>query len=133
MSRAFTAEEIRAFFAALGESFDAPAELVVVGGAGAILRHGATRPTVDIDTYSVPVPDGFVAAVTRARKKTRLIIPIEHPAVADTPWNYQERLESMTAGRLTILVPERHDLALMKVVRSRSVRRGGWKGPRHHP
>jgi hypothetical protein len=119
--RAFTPEEIRAFFEALGESFDAPAELVVVGGAGAILRHGATRPTVDIDTYSVPVPDGFVAAVTRARERTRLIIPIEHPAVADAPWNYQERLEPVTglnAGRLTILVPDRHDLALMKVVRS---------------
>jgi hypothetical protein len=119
--RAFTPEEIRAFFEALGESFDGPAQLVVVGGAGAILRHGATRPTVDIDTYSVPVPDGFVAAITRARERTKLIIPIEHPAVADTPWNYQERLEPVTglkAGRLTILVPERHDLALMKVMRS---------------
>jgi hypothetical protein len=29
--RAFTPEEIRAFFEALGASFDAPAELVVVG------------------------------------------------------------------------------------------------------
>lgn len=73
---------------------------------------------MDIDTYSIPVPEGFVAAVMKAREKTNLIIPIEHPAVADTPWNYQERLESMKAGRLTVLVPERHDLALMKVVRS---------------
>ena len=121
MPRAFTAEEIRAFFEALSESFAAPAELVVVGGAGAILRHGATRPTVDIDTYSIPTPDGFVEAVMRARERTNLIIPIEHPAVADAPWNYQDRLEpvaDLNAGRLTILVPERHDLALMKVVRS---------------
>jgi hypothetical protein len=119
--RAFTPEEIRAFFEALGESFAEPAKLVVVGGAGAILRHGAKRSTVDIDTYSVPPPEGFVVAVARARERTNLIIPIEYPAVAQTPWNYQDRLETVTglkAGRLTILVPERHDLALMKVMRS---------------
>ncbi len=121
MLRAFTAEEIRSFFEALGQSFDRPATLVIVGGAGAILQHGATRPTVDIDTYSVPSPPGFEAAVQRARDKTELIIPIEYPAVAQTPWNYEDRLESVTglnAGNLSILVPERHDLALMKVMRS---------------
>lgn len=85
------------------------------------MRHGATRPTVDIDTYSAPAPPGFVPAVETAREKTGLVIPIEYPAVAQTPWNYEDRLEPVTglnAGSLTVLVPERHDLALMKVMRS---------------
>lgn len=121
MLRAFTPDEMRAFFEALGQSFDHPAELVVVGGAGAILRHGATRPTVDIDMYSVPPPDGFVDAVVKARQRTNLVIPIEYPAVAQTPCDYDTRLErvfDMNLGQLTVLVPERHDLALMKIMRS---------------
>jgi hypothetical protein len=119
--RAFTPDELRAFFEALGHSFEHPAELVVVGGAGAVLRHGATRPTVDIDIYSVPPPEAFAEAVTRAREKTSLVVPIEYPAVAQAPWNYQDRLEPVTGlalGDLTVLVPERHDLALMKLMRS---------------
>ena len=71
--------------------------------------------------YSIPPPDGFSEAVELARQRTNLKIPIEYPAVAQAPWNYEDRLEEVTdigLKKLTVRVPERHDLALMKIMRA---------------
>jgi hypothetical protein len=48
-----------------------------------------------------------------------LALPFEQSGVADGPYNFEDRLlrAMPRLARLTVLVPERHDLALMKTVR----------------
>jgi hypothetical protein len=117
--RRFTETELTQFLTEVDRALSSRGSVVVVGGAAAILQHGATQPTADIDTYSVG-PAGLEDAILLAREKTRLPIPVEYAAVADAPYNYEDRLERLKAPRLShleILVPERHDLALMKIGR----------------
>lgn len=106
---------VRAVDAALSE----PQSLLVIGGAAAVLGYGATRPTQDIDTFhQVQAP--ISRAIEEARKTTNLDIPVSFAAIADAPYNFEDRLVPLTElglARLTIVVPERHDLALMKLIR----------------
>ncbi|MEP6654063.1 MAG: DUF6036 family nucleotidyltransferase [Myxococcales bacterium] len=91
----------------------------MIGGAAAALRYGARRNTTDIDTFNSLVPDVERAARV-AREKSRLGIVLSKAAVADPPWNFEDRLdklEDLGLVKLEIFVPERHDLALMKTVR----------------
>jgi hypothetical protein len=105
---------VRAVDAALAE----PASLLVIGGAAAVLGYGATRPTEDIDTFhELQAP--ILEAIETAREATKLQIPVSFAAVADAPYNFEDRLVPLDLGlaRLTVVVPERHDLALMKLIR----------------
>ena len=58
-------------------------------------------------------------ALAAARTETGLTIPVQRAAVADLPWHYESRLirELTHLQRLTVRVPERHDLVLSKVMR----------------
>jgi hypothetical protein len=53
------------------------------------------------------------------RAATGLDVPIERGAVADAPYFYEDRIRRALPRlkKLRMIVPERHDLALMKVVR----------------
>lgn len=117
--RRFARDELVAFLKQVDAELDEPATLEVIGGAAAVLGYGATRATRDIDTFST-VPPGVQRAARRARAATGLDIPIEKAAVADPPYNYEDRRRKLRVRfeRLTILVPERHDLVLMKTVRA---------------
>ena len=55
-----------------------------------------------------------------ARTKTGLSIPIQRVTIADEPENYESRLERVLTDlkHLRVLVPERHDLVLMKAMRA---------------
>ena len=90
-----------------------------VGGAAAALSYGATGSTKDIDTWH-NVPRAVARAAADARKATGLEVPIEKAGVTDGPYHYEDRIRSIAIRlkKLRVLVPERHDLALMKVVRS---------------
>jgi len=93
--------------------------LVVIGGAAALLQYGATRATKDIDAFR-GIDQRVVDAAQRAYELTGLRVPIDPAAVADPPYHYEERLQRVRFRwkRLTVLVPERHDLALMKTMRA---------------
>ena len=104
---------------AIDQTLPVPGRVVVIGGAAAILQYGATRSTVDIDTYSA-APTGLEDAIRRAWVTTGLEISVEYAGVANAPYNYEDRLERLVSPRLEhleVLVPERHDLALMKISR----------------
>jgi hypothetical protein len=78
------------------------------------------RPTLDIDTFQ-PVPPKVQAAVERATAQTGLLIPVTFAAVADAPYDYEDRLERVgepVLRSLELWVPERHDLVLMKLIRA---------------
>ncbi len=111
--------DIENFLRALDRALKGPATMLVIGGTAAVLRYGATRATQDIDTLST-VSQSLALAASAARAKTGLDIPIQYVTIADTPEDYESRLERVLPQlkRLSVLVPERHDLVLMKAVRA---------------
>jgi hypothetical protein len=107
------------FFLEMDKNLTDAGSVVVIGGAAAILQYGSTQSTVDIDTYSA-APPGLEGAIRSAWASTGLEISVQYAAVADAPYGYEDRLERLTSPRLQrleVLVPERHDLALMKLSR----------------
>jgi Nucleotidyltransferase of unknown function (DUF6036) len=116
--RRYTRDELLTFLRGLDERLHAPTELLIIGGAAAALRYGATRATRDIDTWS-NIPPAVLRAADEARAATGLDVPIERAAVADAPYFYEDRIRPALPRlkKLRLMVPERHDLVLMKVVR----------------
>jgi hypothetical protein len=115
----FDAKQIRAFLEALDRHLDEPRRLVLIGGSAAALAYGVERTTRDIDTWSEWVRD-VAGAISKARADTGLAIPVEVAAVADAPYEFESRLERVNLpalGKLELLVPEKHDLVLMKIMR----------------
>ncbi len=54
-----------------------------------------------------------------ARSDTGLDIPFQSVGIYDAPYHYEDRLTPVDLGleKLQVIVPEKHDLALMKTVR----------------
>jgi Nucleotidyltransferase of unknown function (DUF6036) len=117
--RRYSRAELVTFLRALDENLTKAAELVVIGGAAATLRYGATSATIDIDTFE-NIPVAVHTAARLARTATGLDVPLEKAAVAEGPYHCQDRLRGVPLRfeKLTIKVPERHDLVLMKTVRA---------------
>jgi hypothetical protein len=116
--RRFTREEIHAYLKALDSRVRAGCSLIVIGGAAASLSFGAPGGTVDIDTAN-PVGD-LSAACESAAEECGLSIPLARASVYDGPRHFKSRLQRFAGfnlSKLTVLVPEKHDWALMKVVR----------------
>lgn len=110
---------IERFVAALDAAIEEPTAVLVIGGAAAIIHYGAESPTHDIDTFQRLSP-ALERAAAVAGARTGLDIPVSFAAVADAPYNFEDRLERVTElglKNLDIYVPERHDLALMKTIR----------------
>lgn len=113
----FAATDLRRFLTAVDAHLSGPAAIIVIGGS-AIALYGVPSGTVDIDTWEtnlVPLEQ----AIARARVATSLDIPVVPAAVADVPWDFQDRLqvEPGAWARLTVRKLEPHDLALSKAVR----------------
>lgn len=111
--------DIERFVRAVDAALSEPSSILVIGGAAAVLGYGATRPTEDIDTFhQIQAP--ILKAIETAREATKLQIPVSFAAVADAPYDFEDRLVPLTElglSRLTVIVPERHDLVLMKLIR----------------
>jgi hypothetical protein len=111
--------DIERFLVAVDSAMEERAAVLVIGGAAAIIHYGAESPTSDIDTFQRVTPALERAAVA-ARAETNLDIPVSFAAVADAPYDFEDRLEhvaELNLKNLDIFVPERHDLALMKTIR----------------
>src|SRR5436309_2065480 len=117
MMRHFGRDELARFLAALDKRLSGPRLIILIGGAAASLGYGITRVTTDIDTISDTTD--LEDALRLARSDTGLKIPFQIVGIYDAPYNYEDRLTPihLTLEKLQILVPEKHDLVLMKVVR----------------
>ena len=117
--RTYLKEDLEQFLWAVDAALERAVEVILIGGAAAALHYEATRPTRDIDTWST-IHDDLREAVNRARSTTGLAVPFQKSGVADAPSDFESRLERVLSDltRLTVLVPERHDLVLMKAVRA---------------
>jgi hypothetical protein len=114
----FVRDEIRAFLKAVDKHAPQGITLVIIGGAAATLSFGAEGGTIDIDTATnVGALD---TACEAAKKETGLAIPFGRASYFDAPYEYKSRLQRVVLRdirKLKVLVPEKHDWALMKIVR----------------
>lgn len=117
--RRFTPDELATFLRAVNGALNEPVRLVVIGGTAIALKYDARHSTTDVDITSSSAP--LAIALERAREQTGLPVPVQAVGgVVFAPDDYEERLERVSLGnleRLTVFVPEKHDLALMKVSR----------------
>jgi hypothetical protein len=116
--RRFDARELRRFLRAVDAELDGPVRVVLVGGSALALGYAVGTGTVDVDTWETDLRR-IGAAAARARAATGLDIPIDSAAVGDMPYEYESRLRRVLPRlhRLEVYVPEKHDLALSKVMR----------------
>lgn len=115
----FQPSEIQEFLEAADSFLRAPFDLIIIGGAAAALAYKASKTTTDIDTAN-QLPEELQVAFEAASEKTGLAIPVSMAGVFDSPYYYEDRLQQydpINLKFLKIYIPERHDLALMKIVR----------------
>jgi hypothetical protein len=115
----FSTAELERFLAAVDQALERPAAIIVIGGSAVGLAHGVELRTRDIDTFESDVAV-LERALEMARERTALPVPVAQARVADAPWNYEDRLRLLFPefARLRVLVPEKHDLVLCKLVRA---------------
>ena len=116
--RYYVRAEIERFLRAVDRALGRRATIIVIGGGAAALKYRVDDPTTDIDTFNALGAD-LRRAIKAAREATGLPMPFEQSGVADGPYDFEDRLLRALPSlmRLTVVVPERHDLALMKTVR----------------
>src|SRR5665647_3450251 len=117
-SRAYGADEIRAFLQAVDRHLTLRVRVEIIGGSAAALAHGASSTTCDLDTLNA-INKALLEAVARANEETGFQIPVSQATVADVPYNYEDRLERQLPDlkHLEVWVLEKHDLVLSKTVR----------------
>ena len=115
--RTFHRDELTRFLESLDRHLPGPRRVNLIGGAAASLAYGVSRATTDIDTIG-DIAD-LEEALRLARLETGLNVPFQSVGIWDAPYHYEDRLTRLEMGfeKLQIVVPEKHDLVLMKVVR----------------
>lgn len=116
--REHDAESLTAFFRAVDARLDEALGIVVIGGSALLIAHGSSHVTTDIDLFEAPAE--CVEFLRRVAAETDTDISVENAGVADAPYEYADRLEEVDLGldHLQVLVPEAHDLAIMKALRA---------------
>ena len=117
MHRASLAE-MEAYLHTLDSHLSRATQVVIIGGAAVAFRWVTTHVTSDVDLWNDPGKE-FWAAVAACADLPGAV-PISKAGVASPPINFEDRLVDVPIEGLThlrIVVPEAHDLALMKTVR----------------
>ena len=115
----FLPEDLIKFLTKTDEYLKADCDLILIGGAAASLAYGATKTTTDID-LATELPGHLKEALKLACEKTGIFIPVSYVGQFEPPYAFESRLKAIDGlklDKLILSVPERHDLALMKIVR----------------
>jgi hypothetical protein len=115
----FLTNQLETFIREADAFLESEYSLVVIGGAAAALAYHISKATTDIDVTG-GIPEQLDAAFKRAAQSSGIEIPVTTVGVFEAPYHYEDRLVTLAhlkLKRLTIRVPEKHDLALMKTVR----------------
>lgn len=111
-------EEIREYLVAVDQHLTVPVRLIVIGGCAVALSGAPQRATSDIDLYNDPGPE-FWQAVAACKTHPRAV-PVAKAGVSSQPYNFEDRclmVEAPDLRNIQLLIPEPHDLAIMKVAR----------------
>lgn len=114
----YASREIRTLLKAIDANLNKKFEIILIGGAAALLAYKATRLTHDIDSFNNI--GALKMAYEKAKQDTKLEIPLSQAGVADAPYNFEERLvkyNKLKLKKLIIKIPEIHDFILMKTIR----------------
>jgi hypothetical protein len=113
--RRFGGDDILAFLTEIDEMLDAPLGMEIVGGAAALLGHGAKSPTKDINSFGA-----FDERIRQSAVLTTLRIPLNRAPTSDVLGFYDDRRVRLYLPfrKLVIWVPDRYDLLFMKLVRA---------------
>lgn len=117
--RLFSPDEIRTFLRALDKNVSAPVTIELIGSGAGMLAFGLTKDSKDIDLTKISSKD-FGQSWAKTQAETGLEIPAEIVGIFDAPYDYESRrsaLQNTGLKNIQILVPERHDWALMKMMR----------------
>lgn len=115
----FRPSEFEGLLRLIDEEMTEPCTVVVVGGAAIGLAYAPGHSTMDIDLMPVRSKP-FWDAVERAQQRLEARVPVEAVGIVQPPYEYEDRLRPLPIAGLKflhVLVPEAHDLALMKVAR----------------
>jgi hypothetical protein len=119
----FDKAQLVTFIRSLDRNLEEPLSVVVIGGAAAAVGYDSHTKTADIDVFtnlSKSQVRHLSEAAKCAQSETGLAVGIGHTAVADLPFNYEDRLKPIRGLKLrktTIFVPDKYDLALSKTMR----------------
>jgi hypothetical protein len=115
-------DQIIRFLRALDAALEGDVKIFVVGGLAAILQYDAAVKTADMDVYGLVSgsQSDLLQAARVASEVTGIVLPIGHASVTELPDDYEDRLKTVRGLRLkklTMIVPDKYDLALSKTVR----------------
>lgn len=117
----YNREHFIQFLEALDGELSKNLQLIIIGGASLSLAYNSSNVTIDIDVINKMNKD-LEEAISRAKKKSHLNIPVSTTLVRAEILHMERRLytpvELYKLINLKILVPEKHDLALMKAARN---------------
>lgn len=92
--------------------------VLIIGGSAIALVYSPRYGTVDIDT--IETDRDFFVACEKVNQEAGPKVIVSAVTVADTPYNYEDRLQDVPISgttHLQVIVPEKHDLAMMKILR----------------
>lgn len=110
-------DQLLAFLRAVDAELECGAEVVLIGGT-ALSFYARSHATDDVD-YIGRLSRAVESAVERLRERGVPVIPLHGVGVFFPPESFDERLQRVEPNleRLRVFIPERHDLAIMKVAR----------------
>lgn len=117
--RRVRASEFEAFLRLVDEELSQECTIVIVGGAAIGLAYAPDHSTTDIDVMPTR-SKALWEAVERANARSKAPVPFQAAGLVQPPYEYEDRLRPLPIPglkHLEVLVPEPHDLALMKVAR----------------
>ncbi len=114
----FEASQLTDFLRLVDSELRRPCRVVIIGGAALSMAYHSRHATSDVDVLEAQ--KHFWEAYEKAKGASPHPIPIHKATVADPPYNYEDRLQQLRLRglkKLKLLVPEAHDLAMLKAVR----------------
>ena len=98
-------------------------EIFVIGGLAAILGYDADVRTADMDVFTIHGGSeaDLKRAVHDAYKVTGVSLFLDRAAIAELPYNYEDRTKPLRGVRfkkLSMTVPDKYDLVLSKAIRA---------------
>lgn len=115
----FNPDEIATVIKAADSRLVAGARIIVIGGTAIGFLADWARSTTDLDVLSGVAVEVLIA-FEEAVKQTGINLPLQQVGISSAPEGLMERLlpaPIQGLRHLEVLIPEPHDLALMKLVR----------------
>ena len=117
--KTFDRTALAGFLHEIDAQLTSPLTATIVGGAVISLLYDETTTTRDIDFFESRCV-ALEEACAKATEKSANPVPYEFPGVVDGLQDYEDRVGHVALGlrHLPVVVPERHDLAVMKGLRA---------------